>query len=104
MKRIVAVLAIAALTSPVLAQTTKPQVPSKAELIVAEAVTALIFGPIAIAYGTSTGPWSSNPILGIEDRYKQVCEEILGGKWISGAPDSCPEGNWLRIWGYAKAK
>jgi len=104
MKTILAVVAIA-ITLPAFAQTKpQPNLPPKVELaahiIVAQAVTSMIFGPATVAYAISTGPWQDNPTLGIENRYKQVCESVLGGKWISDAPDKCPEGNWLRFWGY----
>jgi len=97
MKKTLLVLALLATTSA-LAQTT-PRAPTKeAPEILAEGITALIVGPIATAYALSVGPWAANPLRGVEDRFKEVCEKVLLGKWISGAPDSCPTGNWLNVW------
>lgn len=103
MKSIFAVVALA-ISLPVFAQTAPPpRAPLPVQLVVAEALTSFIVGPITVLYALSTGPWQSNPTLGIENRYKQVCEQLLGGTWLDHAgpsPDHCPDGNWLRVWGY----
>ena len=98
MKKTLLVLALFATTSA-LAQNT-PRAPTKeAPEILAEAATAMIFGPIATAYALSVGPWAGEPLRGVEDRYKEVCEKVLLGKWLTDAPgDKCPTGNWLNVW------
>ena len=78
-------LIIALLTATAATAQNTPRAPTKeAPEILASAVTAMVFGPIATAYG--------------ESRYKEVCEKVLLGKWVSGAPDECPTGDWLNVW------
>jgi len=62
------------------------------KLVVAEAATALITGPIALPVATLTGQ-------------KAALCELLEGPWVkpssydpnSDGRDQCPKGNWLRI-------
>jgi hypothetical protein len=68
-------------------------------LVLLDAATAFVVGTASTAYALSVGPWSSNPLRGVEMRFAEVCEKLLGGTWKSGAPDSCPDGKWLRVWG-----
>lgn len=62
---------------------------AQAHEIVAEGVTALVVGPIATVYAVLGGP----PTM-IESRYKQVCEKVLLGTWVSSDADKCSDGKW----------
>jgi len=70
----------------------EPELSPKQKLAAAEAVVALVTGPIVLPVATLTGQ-------------KAALCELLEGPWVkpssydpnSDGRDQCPKGNWLRI-------
>lgn len=70
----------------------EPELSPKQKLAAAEAVVALVTGPIALPVATLTGQ-------------KAALCELLEGPWVkpssydpnSDGRDQCPKGNWLRV-------
>jgi hypothetical protein len=71
-----------------------PEQKLKATLVLANAATALVVGPVAVPYAI------------IKGQKKELCD-VLGGKYRPDAPqgeDQCPGGVWLRIIPYLAPK
>lgn len=90
MKKLFAILVAACFAMPAFAQEKRPELTPeqklKATLVVANAATALVVGPIALPAALLTGQAAG------------LCK-VLGGTYTpnSDGKDQCPGGIWLRI-------